>query len=157
MIIDPKNKESISEFKPVIPRHRIIIYARITEFILGFSLFLSLMIIFIIEKVAFEQYTPYVILLGLIIIMIIRRLIINHFKGVTLGLLIFGVRYVDISTRKYLSKDTYHTLWWHQTLHSFKLSGWGEFSEFIDNPYAQSKVMKDMGIIYVNKKLFESK
>lgn len=155
MIIDPKKIGILDDFKKYIPKHLVIILMRMLEVFIVFITFLIGMIILIDNKIFISENSKYIIFFWLLIMVVLIRFVINQLKGVSLGLFIFGIRYVDLSTRQYITKETYETFWWHQFLHNFRLSGWGEMLEFFENRYSQKKVMRDMGIIYVYKKDFD--
>jgi hypothetical protein len=152
--IDVDRLNKIQSMRDVIPSHGKIIFILFVQSLL---LVASIMIgvIYFAVKADIENNIEILFYIAVLIIILIRTFIIIQFKGVTLIFFIFGIRYVDVSFKQYISKEYYKTFWWEQLVHNLKLSGFGRYTDFMESQYTQTRIMKELGIIYVDKKAFD--
>lgn len=152
--IDVDRLNNIQSMRDVIPSHgKIILILFVQTFLLVSSIFIG--VIYFAVKADIENNLEFYFYIAVIIILLIRTLIIIQFEGVTLTFFVFGIRYVDVSFKDYISKEYYHTFWWEQLVHNLKLSGFGRYTDFMESQYTQTQIMKEMGVVFVEKKAFD--
>jgi len=92
---------------------------------------------------------------GAIFLMALRSFVIIRLRGVGLGFLLFGIRYVDLNTGKYITTSDYRDFFFQSIWIGLKFSNLGESVSFLQSDQAQTIAMQEMGIVYVVRSRFQ--